>query len=216
MNPMPVIVRRLGLCDYQPVWARMRAFADNAGADTGEELWLLQHTPVYTLGRNGQRAHLLRDNGIPVVCSDRGGQITYHGPGQLVVYLLLNISRRRLGLRHFVRLLESAVIALLAHYGIDANGDVGAPGVYVNGAKIAALGLRLRRGWCYHGLSFNINMDLAPFADINPCGYQNLPVTHMAALCEAPPLTRLQNELADLLLSRLRQETAAAQKVRYG
>lgn len=203
---MRITVRRLGVRDYQSVWDDMRAFVERADNDSGEELWLLQHSPVYTLGRSGNRAHLLRENNIPVVHSDRGGQVTYHAPGQIIAYLMLNISRRRLGLRRLVRLLETAVVQCLAGYGIAARGDEQAPGVYVDGAKIAALGLRLRRGWSYHGIALNINMDLAPFADINPCGYENLPVTQMAAFGAPPPLDALGTALARHLLASLEGE----------
>lgn len=167
----------LGVCDYSATWDNMRAFVDSVSDDDEEEIWLLQHPPVYTLGRGGDRKHLLYDSGIPLVHCDRGGQITYHGPGQLIAYTLLNIRRRRLGLRELVRRLEKSVIQLLATANVQACGDVGAPGVYINDKKIAALGLRLRHGWTYHGVSLNVKMDLQPFANINPCGYAGLEVT---------------------------------------
>jgi lipoyl(octanoyl) transferase len=182
MHP-PVVVRTLGLLDYEPTWQRMQAFTAERGADTPDEIWLLEHPPVYTLGIAGKPEHLPRvDNGIPVVRIDRGGQITYHGPGQLVAYLMLDLRRRALSVRPLVRRMEQAVINLLDHYGIAARGDEAAPGVYVGPAKIAALGLRIKRGCCYHGLALNIDMDLSPFHAINPCGYQGLEVTQLRDL----------------------------------
>lgn len=202
--PAAIRIRRLGLCDYQPTLAAMRDFVDAASPRTGEEIWLLQHPPVYTLGRNGSRAHLLRATSIPLVHSDRGGQITYHAPGQLIAYLLLNIRARRLAPRRFVQLLQRATADFLAAYGIHAEGNPAAPGVYVRGAKIAALGLRLRRGWCYHGISLNISLDLAPFANINPCGHRRLPVTQLADHCQpAPALAALQTPFANTLIRHL-------------
>lgn len=200
-------VRRLGLCEYAQTWHAMQAFIAAASDETPEEVWLLQHPPVYTLGKSGKREHLLRENGIPLIHSDRGGQITYHAPGQLVVYLLLNLTRRKLGLRKLVRLLERSVVTLLAQYGISARGDAAAPGVYVDGAKIAALGLRVRHGWTYHGISLNVQMDLAPFADINPCGYANLAVTQLSALAEVESLDALQTQFAAVLVQQLENAT---------
>jgi lipoyl(octanoyl) transferase len=167
-------VRRMGLVDYEPTWQAMRRFTDERKADTPDELWLLQHPPVYTLGQAGRPEHLLRDTGIPLVKIDRGGQITYHGPGQLVLYLLIDLHRRRLKVRELVHLMEQAIIDTLADCGLAAARKDGAPGVYVDGAKIAALGLRVRNGCSYHGLSVNVEMDLAPFSSINPCGYEGL------------------------------------------
>ena len=170
-------LRYAGVRDYREIWESMRRFVAVADGRTEEEVWFLQHPPVYTLGRTANRRHLLRMNDIPVVESDRGGQVTYHAPGQLVAYPLVNLHRRKLGLRDFVRRLEEAVIRLLADYGVVGEGSVSAPGVYVSGAKIAALGLRLCRGWTYHGIALNVDLDLRPFADINPCGYEGLAVT---------------------------------------
>lgn len=180
----------------------MRDFCENGGA--ADEIWLLQHAPVYTLGQAGRAEYLLRENGIPLVRSDRGGQITYHGPGQLVAYLLLDLRRRGMGARALVDKMENAVILLLAEYGIAAESKPGAPGVYVNGAKIAALGLRIRRGRTYHGISFNVKMDLAPFADIAPCGFSGLRVTQLADVAAAPPsFARAEKDLARHLLAAL-------------
>ena len=186
-SPLPIagefLVRRLGLADYEPVWRDMQSFTAARTAETADELWQVEHPPTYTLGVAAKPEHLPRtDNGIPVVKTDRGGQITYHGPGQVVIYTLLDLRRRNLGVRALVRKLEQAVIELLKNYGIDGKGREDAPGVYVAGAKVAALGLRVRNGCCYHGLSLNVDMDLAPFDVINPCGYPGLEVTQLRDL----------------------------------
>jgi lipoyl(octanoyl) transferase len=175
-------VRRLGLVAYEPIWRAMQHFTAERDADTADEIWLLQHPPVFTLGLAGKPEHLLRDIGVPLVQVDRGGQITYHGPGQIVAYLLLDLNRRRLKVRELVHAMEQAIIDLLADYAIAAARRPRAPGVYVGDAKVAALGLRVRRGCSYHGLSLNVAMDLAPFAAINPCGYSDLPVTQLRDL----------------------------------
>lgn len=173
------VVSSPGVVDYQSTWDAMRDFTLKRSAETPDEFWLLQHPPVYTVGLAGKPEHLPRiDNGIAVVRTDRGGQITYHGPGQVVVYCLLDLRRRRgLGVRELVRRMERAVVHLLLEYGIDAQGRVDAPGVYVNDAKIAALGLRIKGGCSYHGIALNVDMDLTPFLAINPCGYPGLAVT---------------------------------------
>lgn len=168
------IVRHLGLRDYETVWREMQHFTDTRSADTADEIWLLQHPPVFTLGLNGKREHILDPGDIPVVKCDRGGQVTYHGPGQLVAYLLLDMRRHKLGVKALVSKIEQAVIDLLADYQIHGQRREGAPGIYVDGAKIAALGLRIRKGCSYHGLSLNIDMDLEPFSRINPCGFEGL------------------------------------------
>lgn len=183
MADEPLVVRRLGLLPYADALERMREFTLTRDASTPDELWLLEHPPVYTVGIAGKSEHWPRvDNGIPVLRVDRGGQITYHGPGQLVTYLLLDLKRRGLTIRPLVRRMEQAVIRLLAEYGVAARGRPEAPGVYVDGAKIAALGLRIKNGCCYHGLALNVDVDLAPFAAINPCGYPGLEVTRTANL----------------------------------
>jgi lipoyl(octanoyl) transferase len=175
------LVRALGVVDYQPTWQAMVDFTARRDAQTPDELWVCQHPPVYTLGQAGKPEHLLFDNGIPLVNIDRGGQITYHGPGQVVVYLLLDLSRRGLHVREFVCRIEQAVIDLLAENGVVARRLAGAPGVYVDRdggvAKIGALGLRIRKSGCYHGVSLNVDMDLSPFSAINPCGYAGMAVT---------------------------------------
>ena len=193
-------VRRLGLADYVTTWHRMRDFTLARNAETPDELWQVEHPPVYTLGVAAKPEHLPRtDNGIPLVRTDRGGQITYHGPGQIVIYTLLDLRRRRLGIRTLVRRLEQAVIELLESYAIDANGREDAPGVYVAGAKIAALGLRVRNGCCYHGLSLNVNMDLTPFGAINPCGYPGLEVTQLRDLGISDPAEAIAGKLLERL-----------------
>lgn len=175
-----LLVHYMGRRPYEPVWQAMRDFTEARTADTPDEFWLLEHPPVFTLGQAGRREHLLAPGDIPVVNIDRGGQVTYHGPGQLVVYTLIDLRRRRLGVRALVEALEQGVIALLADYGIQGVSRREAPGVYVDGRKIAALGLRVRRGCSYHGLALNVDMDLEPFQRINPCGYRGLEITQLA------------------------------------
>jgi lipoyl(octanoyl) transferase len=187
----PFVVRDLGRSDYVATWRAMQSYTDARVPESSDEIWLTEHAPIYTLGLAGRREHLLRDNGIPTLKVDRGGQVTYHGPGQLVAYLLFDLRRPRIGVRELVRRIESGVINWLDTLGIAAFGDVNAPGVYVHGAdsdmggsggnaKIAALGLKIRRGCCYHGVAINIDMDLAPFDDIDPCGYPGLAVAQVA------------------------------------
>ncbi|MCX8145026.1 MAG: lipoyl(octanoyl) transferase LipB [Azovibrio sp.] len=178
---MDILIRRLGRVDYVPTWEAMQAFTASRTPTTPDEFWLVEHPPVFTLGQAGKPEHILVDVGIPVVKIDRGGQVTYHGPGQVVVYLLLDLQRMKLKVRELVSRIEQAVIDLLAAHGLTVNRRAGAPGVYLGaqgeGAKIAALGLRVKNGCTYHGLSLNVDMDLAPFAAINPCGYPGLAVT---------------------------------------
>jgi lipoyl(octanoyl) transferase len=188
-------VRRLGLREYGPAWRAMQAFTDRRGPDTPDELWLLQHPPVYTLGQAGRPEHVLDPGGIPVVKIDRGGQVTYHGPGQLVAYLLLDLRRAGFGVKRLVHLLEQSVIDLLAGYGIECYARPDAPGVYVDGAKIAALGLRVRRGCSFHGLALNVDMDLEPFSRIDPCGYPGLAVTQIADLRGSGDIGRVTEDL---------------------
>jgi len=197
-------VRKLGRVEYGPTWRAMQEFTAQRGADSADELWLLEHPPVYTLGVAGRAEHLPRvANGIPVVKTDRGGQITYHGPGQVVLYLLLDLRRRGLSVRPLVRIMEQAAIGLLADYGVVAAGHKEAPGVYVNGAKIAALGLRIRNHCCYHGIALNIDMDLSPFHAIDPCGYPGLAVTQARDLGMVDGLELLGGKLLRHLLDRL-------------
>jgi len=175
-------VRMLGRADYEPVWRAMQEFTEQRTDDTADELWLVEHPPVYTLGMNGDAAHVLDAGDVPVVRTDRGGQVTYHGPGQLVLYALVDLQRRKLGVRRMVSALEESVVALLRQYGLSAQARSDAPGVYVQGAKIASLGLRVRRGCCYHGVALNVRPELEAFGRINPCGYAGLPVTRLADL----------------------------------
>jgi lipoyl(octanoyl) transferase len=171
------LIRELGRVEYEPTWRAMQDFTAQRTADTPDEIWLVEHPPVYTQGQAGKPEHLIAETAIPVVPIDRGGQITYHGPGQAVAYVLVDLRRRGYGIRELVMRMEQAVIDLLADQGVRAGRLAGAPGVYVDGAKIAALGLRVKQGCTYHGLAFNIDMDLAPFAAINPCGYEGMRVT---------------------------------------
>lgn len=197
-------VREMGRVEYEPTWRAMQAFTTGRAADTADEIWVLEHPPVYTLGVAGRSQHLPRiENGIPVIRTDRGGQITYHGPGQAVVYLLLDLRRRGLSVRPLVRLMEQAVIDWLGSHGIAAEGRADAPGVYVRNAKIAALGLRIRNGCSYHGLAFNVSMDLAPFHAIDPCGYSGLEVTQARDLGIAGDAALIGRGLARSLLERL-------------
>lgn len=195
----PPIIRRLGRVDYEPTWRAMQAFTAARGPDTPDEIWLLEHPPVFTLGQAGKREHVLTDLGIPIVPIDRGGQVTYHGPGQVVAYLLLDLRRRGYGVRELVSRLEQAVIDLLAGYGVVAQRREGAPGVYVGAAKIAALGLRVKNGCTYHGLALNVDMDLAPFSAINPCGYAGLAVTQTREL----GIAATAQEMGEALLASL-------------
>ena len=176
------IIRQLGLQDYESVWRGMQQFTVERNAETADEIWITEHSAVYTLGLNGKRDHVLQVDNIPLVETDRGGQVTYHGPGQLVVYILADLRRLAMGPRQVVTLLENAMIETLRQYGINAEARLDAPGVYVAGKKIGSLGLRIKRGCTYHGLSLNNAMDLAPFRNINPCGYPGLDVTQLADL----------------------------------
>lgn len=182
MGQPSLIIRRLGRVAYAPTLQAMQAFTAARTPDTPDELWLLEHPPVFTLGQAGKQEHVLQDIGIPVVPIDRGGQVTYHGPGQVVVYLLLDLKRRGYGVKELVRRMEQAVIDLLAEEGIQGERLDGAPGIYVNGAKIAALGLRVKGGCTYHGLALNVAMDLTPYQAINPCGYEGMAVTQLRDL----------------------------------
>ena len=184
MSDSKLLVRRLGLLEYEPVWRAMQTFTDLRDADTADELWLVEHPPVFTQGQAGRAEHVLAPGDIPVIQVDRGGQVTYHGPGQIVAYPLIDISRLKLGVRALVSGIEQAIIDVLKSYAVEAELIAGAPGVYVDGAKIASLGLRIRRGKSFHGLAFNIDMDLEPFQRINPCGYEGLQITTLSAFTE--------------------------------
>lgn len=201
--PGTLIVRYLGaLQQYAPVWDAMQAFTSNRTPETPDELWVLQHYPVFTLGQAGKPEHVLMPGDIPVVNSDRGGQVTYHGPGQLVIYTLLDINRLHLGVRELVSRIEASIVALLDRYGIAAVARADAPGVYVDGRKIASLGLRIRNGRSYHGLSLNVDMDLAPFSRINPCGYAGMQMTQLRDFKSGEPIEQAAARLVQLLQQR--------------
>jgi len=196
----------LGTLDYEPAWRAMQARTDSATAETPDELWFLEHPPVFTMGMNARAEHLLATGNIPVVDIDRGGQVTYHGPGQLVVYPLLNLAHRGLGVRSLVEGLERAIVATVAEWGIDAHGRRDAPGVYAGDRKLASIGLRIRRGHSYHGLALNVAMDLEPFARINPCGYTGLRMTQVSDLGGPADVQTVAEALAPHLLRELRCE----------
>ena len=200
------IIKNLGQTDYETVWQAMKQFTLQRDADTDDELWVTQHFPVYTQGLNGRQEHLLSTSDIPVVQVDRGGQVTYHGPGQLVIYCLLDLNRLGIGIRQLVMFIEEAIIDLLKTYDIDAYAKREAPGVYVGQAKIAALGLRIRKGYCYHGLSLNLDMDLTPFSGINPCGFKGLEVTQLSYHVENFSLEQVSRQLCSQLISTIGYE----------
>ncbi|QJD58934.1 lipoyl(octanoyl) transferase LipB [Pseudomonas sp. gcc21] len=199
-----LIIRELGLVDYQPTLEAMRVFTAERDSDTPDEIWLLQHPSVFTQGQAGKAEHVLAAGGIPVVSVERGGQVTYHGPGQLVAYLLIDIRRLGIGVRELVTAMEQSLVDLLAEYGVCAAPRADAPGVYVDDAKIASLGLRIRRGCSFHGLALNVDMDLEPFSRINPCGYAGLAMTQMRGLVSPPPdMTEVGTRLATHLKKQL-------------
>jgi lipoyl(octanoyl) transferase len=199
---LDLLQRDLGRVDYEPTWRAMQDFTATRTVDTPDELWVCEHAPVYTLGQAGKPEHLLTDIGIPLIKIDRGGQITYHGPGQVVIYLLIDLPRRQLKVREIVSRIEQAVIDLLAEQGAVAERHGGAPGVYVGPAKVAALGLRVKKGCCYHGVSLNVDMDLSPFAAINPCGFPGMPVTQTKDL----GITLTPSQAAQALARQLRAQ----------
>ena len=194
------LVKFLGYSDYNQTWLAMKNFTHQRNDDTRDEIWITEHPPVFTQGHNGKPEHLIDTGDIPVIQIDRGGQVTYHGPGQLVVYCLLNLPRLGIGVRALVTHIEHAIISFLGSYDIVAAARADAPGVYVGNAKIAALGLRIRKGCCYHGLSLNIDMDLSPFTRINPCGFENLAVTQLSDFNIELSLEAAGFQLADLLI----------------
>jgi len=201
---MTPIVRWLGCVEYEPTWRAMQRFTEERSADTADEVWCLSHPPVFTLGMNSDRAHVLTAGDIPVIQTDRGGQVTYHGPGQLVVYPLIDLRRNGFGIRDLVSALESALIALMAVYGQTAVARRDAPGVYVAGAKVASIGLRIRRGACYHGLALNVAMDLSPFMRINPCGDAGLVITDLSRLGIQQQVPEVARQLMPLLCQALK------------
>lgn len=200
---MPINKRFLGLQNYQSTWEAMRQFTENRTPETADEIWIVEHDPVYTLGLNGKREHLLDTGSIPVIQSDRGGQVTYHGPGQLVMYPLLDMKHHQLSVRQLVTLLENAMIETLALYRINANSRADAPGVYVGDKKIGSIGIRIRKNCCYHGLSLNNRMDLTPFNHINPCGYSDLKMTQLADLGVTVSNTELASPLIEFIIKAL-------------
>ncbi|SEH07800.1 lipoyl(octanoyl) transferase LipB [Candidatus Venteria ishoeyi] len=204
-NPAPLVVKYPGLVPYFPVWQAMQQITEHRTSSTPDQIWLLEHQPVYTLGLAGKPEHILQAGNIPVVKVDRGGQVTYHGPGQLVIYLLLDLKRHHISIRQLVYLIEETVIQFLKSLGIIAKRREKAPGVYVNEHKIAALGLKVRRGCCYHGLSLNVNMDLLPFQGINPCGYPGLAVTSLSEEGVAIDMAQVRQQLLACLYVQLYQ-----------
>lgn len=203
MPAPPPVVRHLGLVEYIPTWHEMQRFTDARSPATADEVWSLQHPPVFTLGMNASRDHLLAPGDIPVVDIDRGGQVTYHGPGQLVIYPLLDLDRLGVNVRQLVTALEQSVIDLAAIWDIEAYGRRDAPGVYVDDRKLASLGLRIKKGRCYHGLALNVDMDLEPFGRINPCGYRGLRVTQLTELGVKVSVAEVADRLNTLILDAL-------------
>ncbi len=193
--------------DYEPVWKAMREFTDQRDNDTDDEIWLLQHSPVFTQGQAGKKEHVLNSGSIPVIQTDRGGQVTYHGSGQLICYVLLNLRRLDLTIKKLVSLLEQSVIDLLKQYGFDSERRKNAPGIYIDQEKIAALGLRVRKGCTYHGLAINVNMDLEPFSRINPCGFPGMTVTQLADLGIDRSLSEVGRTLTDILCTYLNYDS---------
>ena len=198
-----MIIRRLGEQPYQPIWQQMQQFTSERNSETPDEIWLLEHPAIYTLGRSASREHLLNPGDIPVLRVDRGGQVTYHGPGQLLLYLMLDLNRARLGVRQLVELMEESLIDLLQPYGTAAHRLTGEPGIYVDGRKLASIGLRVRRGCSLHGMSINVDMDLEPFTRINPCGHSDLEVTQLRGLKIQLDTAKAGEELAALLVQKL-------------
>ncbi len=198
-----MIVRSLGRQDYEPLWRKMQRFTDERNENTPDEIWFTEHPPVFTLGLNASRDHLITPGDIPVVQVDRGGQVTYHGPGQLMVYPLVNLKRANLGVRDLVTALEQCVVDLVSKFNITATSRKDAPGVYVDGTKIASVGLRIRRGASFHGMALNIDVDLEPFSRINPCGFSDLQVTNLRMLGVAAERDDIRNRLLKHLLKHL-------------
>lgn len=203
MTSNKIIVRWLGQQAYHQSWEAMRQFTDMRTEDTADEVWLLEHLPVFTQGQSGKAEHLLNPGDIPIVQSDRGGQITYHGPGQLMVYTLVDLRRKKINIREFVSVLEQSIVDLLADYGIPAHAKPKAPGVYVEEKKIASIGLRVRKGCSFHGIAFNVGMDLGPFTRINPCGFAGLKMTQLSEFCGPRAVMEVGKELVKYLMRHL-------------
>jgi lipoyl(octanoyl) transferase len=202
-DPKALTIRLLGCQDYQPVWQAMHDFTDTRTDETTDEVWIVEHNPVFTQGQAGKAEHLLETGDIPVVQSDRGGQVTYHGPGQLVVYFLLNLRRKDMGVRELVTHIETIIINTLKQYAINSAAKPDAPGVYVDGKKVASLGLRIRKGCSFHGLALNVNMDLSPFLRINPCGYQGMEMVQVSQLGGPQDIDKVAQDLLQQLTSQL-------------
>lgn len=205
-EPGLIVARSLGRQDYEPLWRGMQQFTESRSARTPDEIWFTEHPPVFTLGLNASREHLLTPGDIPVIQVDRGGQVTYHGPGQLMIYPLIDLKRGRLGVRDLVTALERSVIDLAAEFGIEAKCRKDAPGVYVDGRKVASVGLRVRRGASYHGMALNIDVDLEPFSRINPCGFTDLEVTNLSLLGVDAPRTNIQSRVRTHLFKHLHMD----------
>ncbi|MGR4990850.1 lipoyl(octanoyl) transferase LipB [Vibrio sp. WZ-1] len=201
-----LVVKRLGRQDYEPVWKAMHEFTDQRTEDTPDEVWLVEHNPVFTQGQAGKAEHLINTGDIPVVQSDRGGQVTYHGPGQLVAYFLINLRRKKLGVRDLVTHIENLVINTLKAYNIDSAARPDAPGVYVDGKKICSLGLRIRKGCSFHGLALNVNMDLGPFLRINPCGYEGMEMVQVSQIGGPEDIKAVEKQLIQELVTLLDYE----------
>ncbi|GAB7227480.1 lipoyl(octanoyl) transferase LipB [Vibrio rotiferianus] len=201
-----LVVKRLGRQDYEPVWKAMHEFTDQRTDDTPDEVWLVEHNPVFTQGQAGKAEHLINTGDIPVVQSDRGGQVTYHGPGQLVAYFLINLRRKKLGVRDLVTHIENLVINTLKAYNIDSAARPDAPGVYVDGKKICSLGLRIRKGCSFHGLALNVNMDLGPFLRINPCGYEGMEMVQVSQVGGPEHIEAVEKQLIQELVTLLDYE----------
>ena len=196
-------IRHLGLQNYLPTWKAMQTFTNERNPGTDDEIWLLQHPPVFTLGQAGKSEHVLNPGNIPVIKIDRGGQVTYHGPGQLIAYLMIDLRKKSLGPRHLVTAIEQSLINLLADYGIRAHLQAGAPGVFVNDCKIASLGLRIRKGCSFHGLALNVDMDLSPFKNINPCGHEGMAMTQLIEHIPRAKMDDVEKQLPQQLISKL-------------
>lgn len=203
MNSNTVIIRSMGQQDYQTCWQAMRQFTHNRDETTPDEIWLLEHPPVFTQGQNGKPEHILNPGTIPVIKVDRGGQVTYHGPGQVVAYTMIDVKRKKLTIRELVTLLEKSVIDLLLELNVPALAKCDAPGIYVNHEKICSVGLRIRKGCSYHGLAFNVAMDLEPFSRINPCGFSQLKMTQLSALTDSINIDKIRTKLVDYLVANL-------------
>ncbi|HCE1480609.1 TPA: lipoyl(octanoyl) transferase LipB [Vibrio parahaemolyticus] len=201
-----LVVKRLGRQDYEPVWKAMHEFTDQRTEETPDEVWLVEHNPVFTQGQAGKAEHLINTGDIPVVQSDRGGQVTYHGPGQLVAYFLINLRRKKLGVRDLVTTIENLVINTLKAYNIDSAARLDAPGVYVDGKKICSLGLRIRKGCSFHGLALNVNMDLTPFLRINPCGYAGMEMVQVSQFNGPSDVETVEKQLIEELVTLLDYE----------